>query len=500
MSPRRGPLALIVLDGWGIAPEGPGNAVSLARTPAFDAICARWPTARLRTDGPSVGLTEGQMGNSNVGHLNIGAGRIVYQDLPRISRAVAGGEIRENPVLAALRSAPRLHLMGLLSPGGVHAHVDHALALLDFFRGQTVFVHAFLDGRDVPPKSARASLERLVQKAAETGARIATVGGRFYAMDRDRRMERTEAAYMAIVRAQGEHAQDALAALDAAYARGETDEFVLPTVIGDYRGAGPEDRFFFWNFRSDRARQISRAIADPKFDGFRRPEGAFELAGMAEYDRDFPLPAAFPPGIIHDTLGEVVSRAGRTQIRIAETEKYAHVTYFLNGGVEEPYPHEERILIPSPKVLTYDASPEMSAETVTERAIERLSSGGVDLLVLNYANADMVGHTGSVPAAVRACEAVDEGLGRLSGKILELGGQALVIADHGNAETMVDERGGPYTSHTRNLVPVVLLGAAPGTRIVDGILADVAPTILELMDIPQPSSMTGRSLLHRGNG
>lgn len=496
MAPR-GPVGLIVLDGWGIAPEGPGNAVALARTENFDRIAARWPMARLRTDGESVGLTEGQMGNSNVGHLNIGAGRIVYQDLPRIGRAISSGEIRQNPVLLALKGAGRLHLMGLLSPGGVHAHIDHALALLEFFRGQEVVVHAFLDGRDVPPKSARESLERLERKTRETGARIATITGRFYAMDRDRRMERTEASYRAIVRGEGERAGDALSALEAAYGRAETDEFVRPTVIGDYRGAADGDRFFFWNFRSDRARQISRAIADPNFDGFARPGQAFPLSGMTEYDRDFPLPSAFPSRAIEQTLGEVAAAQGRSQLRIAETEKYAHVTYFLNGGREEPYEGEERILVPSPKVATYDLEPEMSAARVTDLAVARLRQGGVDLFVLNFANADMVGHTGSIPAAVRACEAVDQGLGRVVGTVLDLGGQVLIIADHGNAETMIDEQGGPHTAHTRNLVPVILAGAPDGARLKDGILADVAPTLLELMGIVQPVEMTGHSLLWR---
>ncbi len=497
---RPKPVGLIVLDGWGIAPPSQGNAVSLAHTPYWQSLTERWPMARLRTDGQAVGLSDGQMGNSNVGHLNIGAGRVVYQDLPRIGQAIAQGELQRNPVLAGLRTEPRLHLMGLLSPGGVHSHIDHAIALVRLFQGQELFVHAFLDGRDVAPQSAGESLRRLEEVCRETGARIATVSGRFYAMDRDRRFERTEQAYRAIVRAEGHRAATAQAGLAAAYARGETDEFVAPTVIGDYEGARPSDAFFFWNFRSDRARQISRAIADPEFGGFARSDGPMRLAAMTEYDQDFRLPVAFPPSDLRETIGEVVSRAGLRQLRVAETEKYAHVTYFLNGGREEPFEGEERILVPSPKVATYDEAPEMSAAEVTERTMRHLAERTPDFFVLNYANADMVGHTGSIPAAVRAVEAVDRGLSHIVPAVLAQGGAVLLIADHGNAEEMLDELGGPQTSHSLNLVPVLLAGAPNGVRLADGILADVAPTLLELLQVAKPAAMTGKSILRKGNG
>ncbi len=494
------PVGLIVLDGWGIAPASAGNAVSLAKTPYWHALTERWPISRLKTDGEAVGLTTGQMGNSNVGHLNIGAGRVVFQDLPRISRAIAQGELAEIDVVRELKSAPRLHLMGLLSPGGVHAHIDHALALVRLFKGQEVHVHAFLDGRDVPPTSAGESLARLEEVCRETGAQIATLAGRFYAMDRDHRYERTERAYRAIVRGEGRRAESAEEALAAAYAREETDEFVEPTVLGGYDGARAEDAFFFWNFRSDRARQISRAIADPAFDGFARPESAMRLVAMTEYDRDFELPVAFKPHDLQGTLGEAVSRAGLRQLRVAETEKYAHVTYFLNGGREEPFDGEERILVPSPKVATYDEVPEMSAADVTERTLSYLQEKPPHLFVLNYANADMVGHTGSIEAAVRAVQAVDRGISRLVPAVLALGGAVLLIADHGNAEEMLDARGGPQTAHSLNLVPALLAGAPEGVELSDGILADVAPTLLELLGVEQPAAMTGRSLLRKGNG
>ena len=489
------PAGLIVLDGWGIAPEGPGNAVAQAKTPYWRELAGRWPLARLRTDGEAVGLTEGQMGNSNVGHLNIGAGRVVYQDLPRIGRAIAQGHLERSPVLAALRQAPRVHLLGLLSPGGVHSHIDHALALVRLLKGQEVLVHAILDGRDVPPRSAGTSLARLEAVCAETGARIATIGGRYYAMDRDRRWDRVEQAYDAIVRGKGRRVATAAQALEMAYAAGEDDEFVVPTLIDCYEGAKAQDQFFFWNFRADRAREISRAIADPAFDGFRRPEGAFALSAMTQYDPDFQIPRVFGPLEVENTIGEVVSRAGLRQLRMAETEKYAHVTYFLNGGREQPFPGEERILVPSPKVTTYDLQPEMSAGQLTSEAVEHIRQAPPDLFVLNYANADMVGHTGSIPAAIAAVEAVDRGLSILLPALLEQGAQVLVIADHGNAEEMIDARGGPQTSHSRNLVPVLLAGAEPGQSLRDGILAAVAPTLLGILGLPRPAEMTGESLI-----
>jgi len=495
--------ALIVLDGWGDAPPGPGNAIAQAELPVWRELLQRWPHAQLRTDGEAVGLTEGQMGNSNVGHLNIGAGRVVYQDLPRIGRAIAGGELERNEVALALRAAPRLHLLGLLSPGGVHSHEEHAFALMRFIAAgpepkggpRKVFVHAVLDGRDTPPRSARASLERLDAVCLETGAVLASVGGRYYAMDRDRRWDRVEKAYDAVVRGRGRRADSGVGALEMAYAAGEDDEFVLPTLVGWYEGAQPGDRFFMWNFRADRAREMSRALADPKFDGFRRPEGTFPVSAMTEYDPDFRLPTVFGPLEIEDTLGEVVSRAGLTQLRMAETEKYAHVTYFLNGGRERQFPGESRMLVPSPKVATYDLQPEMSAPALTQEAVERIRADRPGLFVLNYANADMVGHTGSIPAAIKAVEAVDRGLGLLLPALLGIGAQVLILADHGNAEEMIDARGGPQTAHSKNPVPVVLVGARSGQALKDGILADVAPTLLEILGLARPAAMTGESLI-----
>ncbi|MCL6580266.1 MAG: 2,3-bisphosphoglycerate-independent phosphoglycerate mutase [Firmicutes bacterium] len=531
-APRR-PVALVVLDGWGLAPPGPGNAVALARTPNLDRWALRHPCAVLGAAGEAVGLTEGQMGNSNVGHLNLGAGRVVYQDLARINRALAVGSFRTNPVLVetvrhGAEPGRRLHLMGLVSPGGVHSHQRHLYGLLELARdlgARDVVVHAFLDGRDVPPQSAKEYLAELEEVMAQLGVgRVSTVAGRYWAMDRDRRWDRTERAYRALVAGEGFRAASSIQAVDEAYARGETDEFVAPTVIvGDGR-VRPGDAVIFFNFRPDRARQLTRAFVFPDFDAFERPGGHLDLrfATMTVYDATFPVPVAFPPEAVRNTLGEVVSKAGLRQLRIAETEKYAHVTYFFSGGEERPFPGEDRCLIPSPKVTTYDRKPEMSAPAVASEAVERIESGVYDLIVLNFANADMVGHTGDFSAAVKAIEAVDRAAGRVVRATLKQGGVALVLSDHGNAEQMLDgETGQPHTAHTTSPVPLVLVGSgewerAPASgegagsapsphglpahhpwvrREPDGILADVAPTVLELLGLPQPPEMTGSSLL-----
>jgi 2,3-bisphosphoglycerate-independent phosphoglycerate mutase len=505
---------LVVLDGWGWREERADNAVRLARTPNFDALWASCPHGFLRTSGLDVGLPEGQMGNSEVGHLNLGAGRVVMQDLPRIDAAVADSSIATLSALTDLiaklkASGGACHLMGLVSPGGVHSHQDHAVALARALStaGVPVALHAFTDGRDTPPRAAPAYLRRLAADLAPLpGARVATVIGRYYAMDRDRRWDRTEKAYRAMVEGEGEaRAADPVAAVEAAHARDVTDEFVPATVIGDYAGMRDGDGLLCFNFRADRVRQILAALLDAAFDGFRRRRTVrFAAAvGMTEYSNALNafLATLFPPLALHDLLGEVVARAGLTQLRAAETEKYPHVTYFLNGGREAPFPGEDRILVPSPKVATYDLQPEMSAPELTERVVAAIGSGKYDLIVLNYANPDMVGHTGSLPAAIAACEAVDAGLGRIAEAIRAAGGVLLVTADHGNAELMRDpQTGGPHTAHTTNPVPVLLLGGPEGVGLAEeGQLADVAPTLLALLGLPQPAAMTGRSLL-RGGG
>jgi 2,3-bisphosphoglycerate-independent phosphoglycerate mutase len=452
------------------------------------------------------------MGNSEVGHLNIGAGRIVYQDLTRISKAIDDGDFFTNPVLldciARTKAAGgRLHLSGLLSDGGVHSHNTHLYGLLELARREglsEVFVHCLLDGRDTSPKSGAAYLAQLEGKLAEIGVgKIATVIGRFYAMDRDNRWERVERAYNAIALGEGHPRETAAEAIGKSYGAGVTDEFVEPSVIvnngmpvGTVRD---DDGFIFFNFRSDRAREITRALALDDCSGFRRKARA-SLASyvcMTEYDATFGLPLAFPPESLANIFGDVVSRAGLRQLRIAETEKYAHVTFFFNGGVEEPFPNEERCLIPSPKeVATYDQKPEMSAFPVTEELLKRLDQDIYDVIILNFANADMVGHTGILPAAVKAIEAVDQCVGRLVDKVLDKGGVTLITADHGNAETMVDENGGPHTAHTTDRVPLILVDdSRKGAQLRAGILADIAPTMLDILGIPQPAEMTGRSLL-----
>jgi 2,3-bisphosphoglycerate-independent phosphoglycerate mutase len=502
---KRRPVMLVVLDGWGWREEAADNAVRQARTPSFDRLWAAGPHAFLRTSGEAVGLPPGQMGNSEVGHLNIGAGRLVMQDLPRISAAIASGEIGHAPALRSLverlrESGGSCHLLGLASPGGVHSHQDHAVALARILAEAEVptRLHAFTDGRDTPPRSAGEDIARLVA-ALPPSATIATVCGRYYAMDRDQRWERVAKAYGAIANADGPHFPDAGAVIADAYAHDISDEFVVPAVVGGYRGMRDGDGLLCFNFRADRVREILAALIDPAFAGFPRPRTIrFAAAvGMTQYSEqlDALLATIFPPQMLANVLGEVVADAGRAQLRMAETEKYPHVTYFLNGGEERRYPHEDRIMVPSPKVATYDLQPEMSAPELTDKAVEAIGSGKYDLIVLNYANPDMVGHTGSLKAAVKAVETVDTGLGRIAEAIRRAGGALLVTADHGNCELMRDpETGGPHTAHTTNPVPVVLLGGGDVT-LADGRLADIAPTLLALMGLPQPQEMTGVSLL-----
>jgi len=508
----RQPLLLMILDGWGINPSSENNAIAQANTPNMTRLCAEYPCTSIGTSGMSVGLPEGQMGNSEVGHLNIGAGRTVYQDLTRITKAIDDGDFFTNPVLLdcinrTKATGGRLHLAGLLSDGGVHSHETHLYALLELARRegmQDVFVHCLMDGRDTPPMSGAEYLARLEAKIAEIGCgRIATVIGRYYAMDRDNRWERVEKAYAAMVYGEGGRFTSAGEAITQSYQAGVTDEFVVPAVItnkGETAGRVRNgDGFIFFNFRSDRAREITRALTDPDFTGFQRgttPNLASYVC-MTTYDETFHLPVAFAPEELKNILGEVISQAGLTQLRIAETEKYAHVTFFFNGGIEVPFPNEERCLIPSPKeVPTYDKKPEMSAYLVADELLRRLDEDKYDLIVLNFANADMVGHTGILAAAVRAIEAVDECVGRLADKVLAKGGRAIITADHGNAEIMADEEGGPHTAHTTDRVPLILVDdARKAVKLRSGILADISPTILDILGLPKPAEMTGESLI-----
>ncbi|WP_322890362.1 MULTISPECIES: 2,3-bisphosphoglycerate-independent phosphoglycerate mutase [unclassified Yoonia] len=499
------PVVLCILDGWGLRDGIEGNAPKLAHTPHFDAIM-QGPHAKLLTHGNDAGLPTGQMGNSEVGHTNIGAGRVVAMDLGQIDLAIEDGSFFHNPALtgfiAKLRaSGGAAHLMGLVSDGGVHGHLSHiaaaARAITD--AGVPVVIHAITDGRDVAPSSARHFMTALIAMLPPA-ARIATVTGRYFAMDRDNRWERVETAFRAMVLGQGVPAADPLAAVAAAQEAGQTDEFIPAHVIGDYAGFAQGDGLFCLNFRSDRAREILAAIADPEFDGFARAQPALDaLLGMVSYsDRhDGWFDTVFPKRDIQNTLGAWVAKHGLRQFRLAETEKYPHVTFFLNGGVETPYPGEDRHMPQSPKVATYDLQPEMSAAAVTQAFVEAIGAG-YDLIVTNYANPDMVGHTGDIAAAVKACEAVDAGLGAVLAALQEAGGAMIVTADHGNCETMIDPvTGGPHTAHTLNPVPVALVGGSEGVTLRDGRLADLAPTVLDLMGLDLPPEMTGRTLIQR---
>ena len=505
------PLAIIIMDGFGISPIQEANAVARAKKPNLERFWKNYPTTTLAASGLAVGLPRGQMGNSEVGHLNIGGGRIVYQDYTRISLAVEDGSLAENPVLLdAMQKAKeaKLHLIGLLSDGGVHSHITHLYALLEMaakMGHKQVYVHAILDGRDVPPRSALTYIQELEEKISRIGTgRVATVSGRYYTMDRDRRWERVEKAYRCLTDGAGHAAGSAVEAVEKGYSRGENDEFLQPTLV-DGRGLVQDsDSIIFFNFRPDRAREITRAFVDRNFKEFATRLMRVHYTCMTQYDATLDVPVAFPAQNLEDTLGQVISRAGLKQLRIAETEKYAHVTYFFNGGKETPNPGEDRCLIPSPKVATYDLQPEMSAFLVRDEVISRLEGDMYDLIVLNFANPDMVGHTGIFDAAVKAVEVVDGCVGAVVDKILEKGGAALLTADHGNAEKMRDEKSNqPHTAHTTSPVPFSLIMQAGalghgGERIElreDGILADIAPTALKLLYIDQPPAMTGKSLI-----
>ena len=499
------PTMLAILDGWGWREDFADNAVRQAETPTFDRLWDEMPHAFLATSGHDVGLPTGQMGNSEVGHLNIGAGRVVMQELPRIGHAIDTGAIADAPALKALiealrRSGGTCHLIGLVSTGGVHSHQDHAVALARVLAraGVPTRVHACMDGRDTAPRSGAAFLAAFQRALPET-ASIATVCGRYYAMDRDRRWERVARAYAAMAEGQGYHYADAASAVDAAYNADVTDEFIVPSVVDGFAGMADGDGLLCFNFRADRVRELFAALLDPSFDGFARSRKiAFAAAvGMTRYGDALArfMQPLFPPQSMANLLGEVVARSGKTQLRMAETEKYPHVTYFLNGGAETPEVGEDRVMVASPKVATYDLQPEMSAPELTDRAVTAIESGRYDLIVLNYANPDMVGHTGNLDAAVRAVEAVDAGLGRIVDAIEHAGGSLLVTADHGNCELMRDPAtGGPHTAHTTNRVPVCLFGG-DHHALRDGRLADIAPTLLALMGVTQPPEMTGQSLL-----
>ena len=512
------PYAIIIMDGYGLAPAGPGNAIELDGSRNVKALAKKYPSATLGASGLSVGLPDGQMGNSEVGHLNMGAGRIVYQDLTRITKSIADGDFFENPALIkamdnAKQNGKKLHLYGLLSDGGVHSHITHLYALLEMAKRRglkDVFVHCFTDGRDVSPTSGAGFVRALQAEIDRIGCgKIASVCGRYYAMDRDNNGDRVEKAYDMLTLGEGIKCENAADALEASYKDGVTDEFVKPTKV--YENGRPVgllekgDSVIFFNFRPDRAREITRAVSQrefvvPKGTAFERKTGFLETTYVCftVYDAQFTgIEIAFPEKHIKNTLGEYISSLGMKQLRIAETEKYAHVTFFFNGGVEAPNPGEVRDLIPSPKVATYDLQPEMSAYLVTDKVIEELSTGEYDVMILNFANCDMVGHTGVIPAAVKAVHVVDECVKRVTDKILEMGGAALLTADHGNADRMLGDDGKPFTAHTTNRVPVVLVSdAMKGVKLrEDGILADLAPTLLTVMGVPVPEEMTGKSLI-----
>jgi len=507
------PTVLLILDGYGERKEKEGNAIALAKTPVMDRLKKEFPYVEGQASGLFVGLPDGQMGNSEVGHMNMGAGRIVYQELTRITKSIQDGDFFENKALKAAvehckKEDSALHFMGLVSSGGVHSHIEHIYGLLELAKRaglKKVYLHAFLDGRDTPPDSGKSFLLAVEKKMQELGVgEIATISGRYYAMDRDKNYDRVEKAYRAMVDGTGEKASSVEEAIDASYAKKVYDEFVLPTVIekdGAVHTVSDGDAMIFFNFRPDRAREICHAFCDDDFSFFNR--GARKnifFVCFTDYDPTIPNKhVAFEKEEIHNTLGEVVSNLGKNQLRIAETEKYAHVTFFFNGGKEEPYENEDRILVPSPKeVPTYDLKPEMSCYTVTEKLTEAIRSGKYDLVVANFANPDMVGHTGVLPAAIKAIEVVDECMGKVVDAVESMHGNLFILADHGNADIMIDEKTGePYTAHTTNPVPFILVSEEKHKLREGGCLADVAPTLLELMGIPQPKEMTGKSLLEK---
>lgn len=509
--------AIVIMDGFGINPEAKGNAIKAAGTPFIDKLMKEYPTTQIGASGLSVGLPDGQMGNSEVGHTNIGAGRVVYQELTRITLAVQDGSIKENPAINAAfenaKSGKALHLMGLLSPGGVHSHIDHLFGILKAAKEkgvQKIFLHCFMDGRDVSPTSGVGFMQELVDFLKDTGstAKIATITGRFYAMDRDNAWDRVQKAYDMMTLGEGIKETDPVAAMKRSYENGKTDEFVLPTVIVDEKGeavgkVSKGDSIIFYNFRPDRARQITQAFIYPDFASFERKTGflAPKYVSMTSYKAEFEpyLEVAFKPTGLENTFGEYISKKGLKQLRIAETQKYAHVTFFFNGGNETPYAGEDRVLIPSPQVATFDMKPEMSAPEITDKAIELIKERKYDVMVLNYANCDMVGHTGIMEAAMKAVTTVDKSVERLITAILEEGGMAIVTADHGNADVMIAEDGSPMTAHSLNPVPFILVdNDHKDAKLSDGgVLADITPTLLDVMGIPQPAEMTGRSLIER---
>ena len=500
------PTTLIIMDGFGLRADTMGNAIANAKKPNLDRIFAENPGCQLQASGLDVGLPEGQMGNSEVGHTNIGAGRVVFQDLPRISKSIQDGDFFSNEAYAAAmdhckEAGTALHIMGLLSDGGVHSHIDHIFAALDMAkrRGLTkVFVHAFLDGRDVPPSSGKDFVARIQAKCQELGnARIGVISGRYYAMDRDKRWERLQKAYDALVLGDAPQEPDPVAAVQKSYDAGVTDEFVVPVVCCPEAVIAENDSVIFMNFRPDRAREITRALVDPDFTDLERKKGYFPLHFVCttEYDATMPnVTVAFPKQKLTNIFGEYISNLGLTQLRIAETEKYAHVTFFFNGGVEQVFPGEDRVLIPSPSVPTYDLKPDMSAHEVTDACVERILSGKYDVIILNFANCDMVGHTGVYEAARLAVETVDECVNRVVEATSQMGGISLITADHGNADRMLEDDGvTPYTAHTTNPVPFYIVGA--DVKLRDGRLADIAPTMLDLMGLEKPAEMDGETLI-----
>ena len=500
------PVALIIMDGYGCGDvNDPNNAVQIAKTPVIDGLKANFKNTQIFASGEHVGLPDGQMGNSEVGHTNIGAGRIIYQSLTRVTKSIKDGDFFTNEALVSVASEVKaqggaLHLMGLVSPGGVHSHSQHLYGLLEFAKQQgieKVFVHAFLDGRDVDPSSAAEYVAELEEKIKEIGVgKVASVSGRYYAMDRDNRWERVQKAYDVIAYGKGGAADDAVAGIKASYEAEVTDEFVVPFAVGGYAGMENADGVIFFNFRPDRARELTHAFTDTEFAGFERKGAVKAFATMTQFEEGLNVKVAFPPEAITNTLGEIVSKAGMTQLRIAETEKYAHVTFFFNGGVEEPYEGEDRILVPSPKVATYDLQPEMSAIEVTDKVVEAIKSRKYDFIILNYANGDMVGHTGVLEAAVKAVETVDTCVGRFVEAIREVGGEVCITADHGNADQMVDpDTGAPFTAHTTNPVPFIVVSDRVSEIASDGALCDIAPTMLTLAGMEIPAEMSGKPLI-----
>lgn len=506
------PVVLCILDGWGSRDATENNAIKLANTPIYDEMLRTCPKSHLSTSGLSVGLPEGQMGNSEVGHMNIGGGRVVLQDLPRIDKTIEDDELKDienlkNSIASLKETGGTCHIMGLLSPGGVHSHQDHIVALAKEYEkaGIPVAIHAFTDGRDVPPESASGFLRKFEQDIENLeNVSIATISGRYYAMDRDNRWDRVIKAHDAIISAQGNKADSVFTAVLWATEQGNTDEFIEPTVVGDYAGLNDGDAIVMANFRADRAREIMASFADPEFSGFNKKKNVqlSAVTGMTKYSDALSkhMDCLFPSDSLKDTLGEIVSSHGLNQLRIAETEKFAHVTFFFNGGSENLYENEERILVPSPDVPTYDLKPEMSAPEVTDKLVDAIRSDNFDLIVVNYANPDMVGHTGVLEAAIKAVETIDQAIGRLQDAIMDVGGSMLITADHGNIELMHDhDTGGPHTAHTTNLVPFLLVGSHKvsdqNISLDDGALCDVAPTILNLMGLEKPAAMTGKSLI-----